>query len=104
MITHDFSVHDVVEFTTVHKAYGKDVVEKRTALVVNINHVEGRVNYIGHRVDTTMESGAGSFEPSKVGVKRYGFHTDVKVIGRAALPLEGHQSPQPGDRGYDLMC
>lgn len=101
----DFAVGDVLKFTERSKRAGAVVEEHRTAIVVSLDYNgNGLVGVQGCYVsDDLLPTGAGSFDPAKVGTKPFGFYCAIEKIGHRK-PYSSFWTPAPGNLAYDLMC
>lgn len=101
MELNDFKPGDILELTQCTK----NVTEFRTCQVTAVNYNGlGLVTFVGHRVDYRLDTGSGTFDPTKVGTTPYGFACRVRKIGHRKLWADSFRGPRPGDRAYDLMC
>ena len=104
----DFKVGDILIFTQRRSFKGKAITELCAGAVVSIDENDGCVNYTGdYRAANQrgiLPTGSGSFDPKKIGVHQFGFIVEVEVIGNKGISSTRPWQPQPGNRGYDLMC
>ena len=100
----DFQVGDKLLIT--HRT--RNGYDTRSAEVFCINYNGNKmVTYTGRNLTFDgggfMLSGSGAFNPETIGKKPFGI-VAVCVVSHGTQIVANHYNPQPGDRGYDLMC
>jgi hypothetical protein len=97
----EFKVGDHLEITSRSKS-GDDT---RSAIVTAINYNDlGLVTFTARYGTELLTSGAGAFDPTKLGTTPFGLFHSVKIVGHTKPRVRAYSGPRPGDRAYDLMC